>query len=235
MVALAQIPDASVHMILADLPYGTTYAKWDSVIPMARLWEQYKRIIIGNGAIVLHASQPFTSMLVCSNPGWFRHEWIWDKENATNFTNAKRGPLKQHEEILVFAAGQVPYYPIKTQGKPNHKQGAAARNYDSETMLVRSRAPDDESGLKYPKSILYFPKHSSQCRYHPTEKPVALSEYLVKTYTQEGEVVLDNTMGSGTTGVACVRTNRKFIGMEIDEGHFNSACSRMMAEGMSKS
>jgi site-specific DNA-methyltransferase (adenine-specific) len=218
--------DGSVHSVITDLPYGTTYAPWDSVIPLDQLWLQYERIIRGRGALVFNASQPFTTTLIQSNLRWFKYEWIWDKHNPTNFANAKRQPLKQHENIVVFSRGQSPYYPIKTPGPPNHKQGKSKTN-TSETRLISGRVDDDLSGMKYPKSILHFPKHSSQCGLHPTQKPLELISYLVRTYTQEGEVVLDNTMGSGTTGAACVKDNRKFIGIEKEQKYFDIACKRI--------
>lgn len=220
------IPDNSVHCVLVDLPYSTSYAPWDSIIPLDKLWEQYKRIIIGNGACVFTASQPFTTTLIQSNFPWFRYEWIWDKQNPANFANAKKQPLKQHENIIVFSRGQSPYYPIKTPGKPNHKQGVSKKNI-SETRLISERVDDDLSGMKYPKSILYFPKHSSQCKFHPTEKSLYLMKYLLKTYTQPGEVVLDNTCGSGTTLLAALQDGRKFIGIEKEQKYFEIACKRL--------
>lgn len=226
---LPQLPNASVHCIIADLPYGTTYAAFDSPIPLDKLWEQYNRLIIGNGAMVFTASQPFTTVLIHSNIKNFRYEWIWDKQNPTNFANAKKQPLKQHENVVVFSKGQSPYYPIKTPGKPNHKQGKSQINV-SETRLISGRAADDLSGMKYPKSILNFPKHSSQCGLHPTQKPLPLMEYLVQTYTLSGETVLDNVMGSGTCGVACARTGRRFIGIEKDEKYFQIAKKRIEVE-----
>lgn len=223
---MKDIPDKSIDMVFADLPYGTTYAKWDSVIPMHLLWDEYERVIKDNGAICLTASQPFTSMLVASKPEWFRCEWIWNKENPTNFANANRQPLKQHEEVLVFGKWGTVYYPQKVKGKPNHVQGKSSTNV-SETRLISDRVGDDLSGMKFPKTIIAIPKHSSQCGNHPTEKPVALMEYFIKTYTLEGETVLDNTMGSGSTGVACVNTNRDFIGIEKDEDYFLIAKQRI--------
>lgn len=223
---LLTIPAGSIDMIFADLPYGTTYAKWDSIIPMNILWPLYGKIIKDNGAIVLTASQPFTSMLISSKPEWFRCEWIWNKENPTNFANANRQPLKQHEEVLVFGKNSTVYYPQKTLGKPNHIQGKSTKNI-SETRLISDRVEDDLSGLKFPKSILTIPKHSSQCGNHPTEKPVALMEYFIKTYSLEGETVLDNCMGSGSTGVACVNLNRNFIGIEKEVKYFEIAKNRI--------
>jgi DNA modification methylase len=226
---LPQLPDQSIHCVIADLPYGTTYAAWDSVIPLDKLWEQYKRLIIGNGALVFTASQPFTTILIQSNLEWFKYCWVWDKENPTNFANAKKQPLKQHEDVVVFSKGQSPYYPIRTPGKVNHKQGKSKKNV-SETRLISERAADDLSGLKYPKTILHFPKHSSQCGLHPTQKPVSLIRYLVETYTQTGEVVLDNVMGSGTCGISTLQTGRKFIGIEKDTQYFATAYKRIEEE-----
>jgi len=202
----------SVDMILCDLPFGMTNAVWDVSVNLKKLWEQYGRIIKDNGAIVLHASQPFTSELVCSKREWFRCEWIWDKKNPTNFANAKNHPMKTHESILVFGKGKTVYFPIMEQGDKNHSRGKRFNSGKSDLFHADPKyTVDNFSGIKYPKSIVYFPKHTSQCKYHPTQKPVALLEYLIKTYTLEGETVLDNTMGSGSTGVACVNTNRNFM------------------------
>ena len=226
---MPDLVDHSIHSVITDLPYGTTYCAWDTIIPLNKLWEQYKRLIIGTGAILSTANQPFTTTLIQSNLAWFKYEWIWDKENASNFANSKKQPLKQHENVIVFSNGQSPYYPIKTPGKPNHKQGNSTINA-SESRVISGRSPDDLSGMKYPKSILHFPKHSSQCGLHPTQKPIELMEYLVKTYTQEGEMVLDNAMGSATTGVACLRNKRQFIGIEKDNESFDIACKRLKEE-----
>lgn len=225
---MKDIPDGSIDMIFADLPYGTTYAKWDSIIPMNLLWVEYERIIKDNGAICLTANQPFTSMLVVSKPDWFRCEWIWNKENVNNFGNANRQPLKQHEQVLVFGKKGTVYYPQKTQGKPNHAQGSKQRERTAETNNIDpSKATEDFSGMKFPKTIVTIPKHSSQCGNHPTENPVALMEYFIKTYSLEGETILDNTMGSGSTGVACINTKRDFIGIEKDDHYFEVAKKRI--------
>jgi site-specific DNA-methyltransferase (adenine-specific) len=181
-----------------------------------RLWPQCERVIRGNGAMVFTASQPFAAALVASRMKLFRYEWIWDKENAANFANARRQPLKQHESVLVFARGQTPYYPIKTPGRKNHGQGKGTVNV-AETRLIFERGPDDLSGMKYPKSILYFPKHSSQSKHHPTQKPVELMDYLIRTYTQPGENVLDPCTGSGTTLVAARLSGRRAVGIETEE------------------
>ena len=224
---MKRIPDKSIDMILADLPYGTTNCKWDTIIPLEPLWEQYERIIKDNGAVVLTASQPFSSALVMSNPKLFRYEWVWDKKNPTNFAMAKKQPLKYHETILVFAKKQTEYYPIKWRGKPNHKQGLLKNDQQSEVYGKIKRTKDNLSGMKYPRSIIEISKHSSQGGLHPTQKPVALFEYLVKTYTNEGDVVLDNCMGSGTTAIAAMNTNRNFIGFELDETYYNIANERI--------
>ena len=224
---MKRIPDKSIDMILADLPYGTTNCKWDTIIPLEPLWEQYERIIKDNGAVVLTASQPFSSALVMSNPKLFRYEWVWDKKNPTNFAMAKKQPLKYHETILVFAKKQTEYYPIKWRGKPNHKQGLLKNDQQSEVYGKIKRTKDNLSGMKYPRSIIEISKHSSQGGLHPTQKPVALFEYLVKTYTNEGDVVLDNCMGSGTTAIAAINTNRNFIGFEMDENYHKLANQRI--------
>lgn len=227
---LAKIKDNSIDMIFADLPYGTTYAKWDSILPLDKLWREYNRIIKDNCAIVLTASQPFTSKLILSNLDQFRCEWIWNKENAANFANAKHQPLKQHENVLIFSRGKTRYYPQKVQGNPNHIQGKNAKKNVSELRLINERVEDDISGMKYPKTIVTFSKHSSQSGLHPTQKPVDLMRYFIKTYSLENEIVLDNTMGSGSTGVAALLENRKFIGIELEEKYFYIAKERIEKE-----
>lgn len=227
---MALMPTASVDLIAADLPYGTTYANWDIHIPIKPLWDQYKRLLKERGAIVLTASQPFTSMLVASNPEWFRCEWIWNKVYGANFANANKQPLKVHESVLVFGQGQTTYNPIKIEGAKNHKQGRKMAPADRDTMLIKERGADDLSGLKFPGSIQEFPKHSSQCGQHPTQKPVALMDYFIRTYSNPGETVLDNSMGSGSTGIAAVLAGRRFIGIEKDEKHFATAQRRLAAE-----
>lgn len=223
---MKEIPDDSIDLILADLPYGTTYSSWDSIIPFEPLWEQYRRIAKDDAAIVLTSNQPFTSALVMSQPKLFRCEWVWDKTNASNFANAKRQPLKQHETVLVFSKKASRYFPQMVKGKPNHSQGGSKIN-KSDTRLISGRSPDDLSGLKYPKTILDFPKHSSQVGLHPTQKPVALMEYLIRTYSREGELVLDNCIGSGTTAVAAINTKRRWIGMEKEDKYFEIARDRI--------
>lgn len=224
--AMKDIPNGVVDMILADLPYNTTYAEWDSEIDLALLWPEYLRLIKDNGAIVLTASQPFTSKLVLSKPELFRHEWIWDKKNAANFANANVGPLKQHENIVVFGKSRVVYNPIKVKGKPNHAQGKNAGKNISETRLISDRVADDLSGMKFPKSIIEFPKHSSQGG-HSTQKPVDLFEYLIKTYTNANELVLDNTAGSGTTAIAAINSNRRWVCIEKKKEFYDKAIERI--------
>jgi site-specific DNA-methyltransferase (adenine-specific) len=226
---MKHIPDASIDMVLCDLPYGTTYCSWDALIPFESLWNQYCRITKENAAIVLTASQPFTSALIMSNPKMFKYEWIWDKTNPTNFPNAKRQPLKQHESIIVFYRKQCYYDPQMVSGKPNHKQGKSTSRH-AETQLISGRAPDDLTGMKYPKSILLFPKHSSQGGLHPTQKPVDLFRYLIRTYTKPREIVLDNCIGSGTTAIAALRENRQFIGIEKERKYVDISLDRILQE-----
>lgn len=219
---MKDIPDGSIDMILADLPYGTTACKWDTIIPFEPLWEQYRRIIKPNGAIVLTASQPFTSALVMSNPTMFKYCWVWNKKQTGNPFLAKKQPLKIHEDIVVFNTHH--YRPIMRIGKERNKGGARR----SLLFEDRSDEPTVRNNTYYPTSILDFTNSSKKAdRQHPTQKPVALFEYLIKTYTSEGDLVLDNCMGSGTTGVACKNLNRNFIGMEKDDHYFNIAKERI--------
>ncbi len=229
---MKSIPDGNIDMILCDLPYGTTVCKWDTVIPFVPLWEQYERIIKPNGAIVLTASQPFTSALVMSKPKLFKYEWVWDKIKPTGMLNASHQPLRRHENILVFCKKKSIYNPQKTQNpkgiekrnlykyqRENEggetvgmiKQGGTSSNYEADKLL--------------PVSIQQFSKDNKPI--HPTQKPVALFEYLIKTYTNEGDLVLDNCMGSGTTGVACKNLNRDFIGIELNQKYFEIAEKRI--------
>ena len=219
---MKDIEDKSIDMILCDLPYGNTRNKWDSIIPLESLWEQYNRVIKDNGAIVLFSQQPFTSILVTSNRKYYRHEWIWEKEQGTGFLNAKKMPLKNHENILVFYKKAPTYNPQMRLGfKPyKTKKGHHGSNYGQDKGALT-----ESSGERYPLTVVKFSRDKDKL--HPTQKPVELLEYLIKTYTNEGEVVLDNTMGSGSTGVACVNTNRNFIGIELNEEYFNIAKERI--------
>ncbi len=225
---MKDIPNGSIDMILADLPYGTTACKWDSIIPLEPLWKQYERIIKDNGAIVLTSSQPFTTDLINSNRKIFKYEWIWEKTKGGAFVHANRMPMKRHENVLVFYKKQPTYNPQKTKA-PEHlidkrktiNNSRSVKDY-TYTGLRPIRKKDD--GTRFPISVIHV---NSETGLHPTQKPVALFEYLIKTYTNEGDVVLDNTMGSGTTGVACVNTNRSFIGMELDDKYFEIAKKRI--------
>jgi DNA modification methylase len=223
---MESFPAHSVNAIISDLPYGTTYAPWDSVIPLVDLWHGLCRVLVPGGAVVFTASQPFTSALVTSNLKWFRCEWIWDKVNAANFANSKKQPLKVHENVLVFCEHQPLYKPERVPGAINHTQGRSQSNV-SETRLISGRVADDLSGLKYPKSIQTFPKHSSQCRLHSTQKPLSLMRYFVRTYTNEGDVILDPACGSGTTCVAALTENRHFLGIDNNEDCYTTATKRV--------
>lgn len=229
---MKDIPDGSVDMILCDLPYGTTACKWDTIIPFEPLWEQYERIIKDNGAIVLTASQPFTSALIMSNPKMFKYEIIWEKSKASNFLLAKKQILKAHENVLIFYKKTATYNPQKTQGKPYSGDKRAGKKGSLTDVFNNVPNPTfrngSKDGLRYPRSVQYFKTSESEGKTtHPTQKPVALFEYLIKTYTNEGETVLDNCMGSGTTGVACKNLDRNFIGMELDETYFQIAKDRI--------
>ena len=219
---MKDIPDTSIDMILCDLPYGTTKNKCDSVIPLNKLWKQYERMIKDNGAIVLFSQMPFSAELVHSNLKLFKYEWIWQKDNGTGFLNAKKMPLKVHENILVFYKKLPLYNPqMRTGFKPYKcKQGRHSTNYGA----YEQGHITESNGERYPIDIIKFKKDSGL---HPTQKPVELLEYLIKTYTNEGETVLDNCMGSGSTGVACINTNRNFIGYELDEHYFQIAKERL--------
>ncbi len=220
---MSKLEDKSIDMILADLPYGTTKNKWDSIIPLDKLWGQYNRIIKDNGAIVLFGQQPFTSVLVSSNLKMYKYDWTWIKDAGTGFLNAKKMPLKDSETISVFYKKLPTYNPQMRVGfKPyTAKQGAKK----SENYGKQSGAVTVSNGERYPLTTIHFSRDKDKI--HPTQKPVALLEYLIKTYTNEGEVVLDNAMGSGSTGVACGRTGREFIGIELNENYFNIAKERI--------
>lgn len=238
---MAGLEDASFDAIITDPPYGTTACKWDSVIPFAPMWEQLKRLAKPNAAIVLFGSQPFTSALVMSNPGWFKYEWVWEKGRATGFVHAKNKPLKCHENLLVFSSGttvhknqsdrRMTYHPQMSPGKPYKKTvtrpNAGMMNHaPSAANLAFVGTVNENNGTRYPRSVVFESLHNVGLL-HPTQKPVALMEYLVKTYTNEGDMVLDFTMGSGTTGVACVKLGRGFVGIDDDEGYYAIAQQRI--------
>ena len=223
---MKDIPNKSIDMILCDLPYGTTQNKWDSVIPLEPLWEQYKRIIKDNGVIVLTSQGIFTAKLILSNEKWFKYKWVWEKSKATNFLNAKKQPLRKHEDICVFYNKQPKYNPQMTEGEPYDK--GIRKNQLTGSYGEFNPVHVKSEGKRYPTDVVYFKTAESEGKvYHSTQKPVELLEYLIKTYTIEGELVLDNCMGSGSTGVACLNTNRNFIGMELDENYFNIAKERI--------
>jgi site-specific DNA-methyltransferase (adenine-specific) len=219
LAEMAEIPDNYVDMVMCDLPYGTTQNKWDSIIDLTQLWKQYKRIC--KGAIVLTAAQPFTSVLVMSNVREFKYQWVWQKEAGTGLLNAKKQPLRDHEDVAVFYSFQPVYNPQFTVGKPYVcKKGGETSNYNPSGTVVTVN-----EGTRCPKTVLQFTRDKNKI--HPTQKPVALMEYLIKTYTNEGMTVLDNCMGSGTTGVACANLNRNFIGIEQDAAYFKIASERI--------
>ena len=226
---MASIPDGSVDLILCDLPYGTTACKWDTVIPFEPLWAHYKRIAKRNAAIVLTASQPFTTALIASNYADFKYAWHWDKVNGVrNHLNAKRQPMRRVEDVCVFYKVQPTYNPQMREGRyvSRKTQPGQSEGFGKVTAVDSGRQVD---GL-YPVDLIAIESHNPNASFHPTQKPVALMEYLIRTYTQEGETVLDNCMGSGTTGVACVRTGRDFIGIEQDPHYFAIATSRIYSE-----
>lgn len=223
---MQDLPTNSVDMVLCDLPYGTTDCKWDSIIPFDMLWKQYERIAKDNGAIVLFSAQPFTTKLIHSNLKRFKYCWYWKKRNATGFTYARYQPMRCIEDICVFYKKRPTYNPQGLQRIENPQTKKHKKGQGGELWSMRSRKNEYTPRFKnYPKHILEFGKDTE--RHHPTQKPVALLEYLIKTYTDEGETVLDNCMGSGSTGVAAANTNRRFIGMEITEQYYNIAKDRI--------
>ena len=220
---MKDIPDKSIDMILCDLPYGTTACSWDSIIPFEPLWEQYERVIKDNGAIVLFGSQPFTTKLINSNIEKFRYCWVWNKRKGGNIFNLKHQPYKIHEDICVFSKNTHRYLPIMTPQKQRKSKtygiGEALGGGDYGDVRIYKE--------KNPQSIIEISNANQKGKSHPTQKPVALLEYLIKTYTNEGDTVLDNCMGSGTTGVACANTDRNFIGIELDDEYFEIAKERI--------
>ncbi len=220
------IPDNSIDCIITDPPYGTTACKWDSVIPFDKMWKQLNRIIKTNGAIVLFGSQPFTSALIMSNSKLFKYEWIWKKSRPANFMNAKFQAMKIHENIIVFGIGKTKYNPIKELGNKNH--ATKSRNSFKESIYNERQPirPPDTNEMKYPKSIIEVKSSNNIKNEHPTQKPLELMEYLIKTYSNENDMILDFTMGSGTTCLAAKNLNRKFIGIEKEPKYYEIACQR---------
>ena len=225
---MQDIPDGSVDMILCDLPYGTTACKWDAIVPFEPLWEQYERVIKPNGAIVLTASQPFTSALVMSNPNIFRYDITWDKVAVSNPFLANKQPLRSHEDILVFYKKQPTYNKQMREGT-RWRRGGAKDKWTTGTLGKSSlhKKGDDTSNLKNPNTVLTISNADKTNRVHPTQKPVALFEYLIKTYTNEGETILDNCIGSGTTAIAALNTGRFFIGIEKEKDYVDIADKRL--------
>jgi len=220
------LPEKSIDMILSDLPYGATNCSWDTIIPFEPLWSQYERIIKDNGAIVLTGAEPFSSFLRLSNLKLYKYDWVWDKVKGTGFLNAKKQPMRNHELISVFYKKQPSYHPQMTQG---HKLKKSYRSINHQTAVYGDMRNDNEycSTERYPRSIQVFSSDTQKSALHPTQKPVALFEYLIKTYTNKGEIVLDSCMGSGTTAIACQNTDRKYIGFESNREYFEKSLERI--------
>jgi len=232
---MKDIPNGSIDMILCDLPYGTTACKWDTIIPFDKLWEQYERIIKPNGAIVLTASQPFTSYLITSNIKLFKYALVWSKKMTSGFANAKFQPMKSHEDVLVFCKSKTVYNPQMVKRSDaelkrlSHKSVNTTSSEHTKSMIGKSGNRYDNL-YKYPNSIIDIVgvmNNGGEKLPHPTQKPIALFEYLIKTYTNEGELVLDNTAGSGTTAIACLKTNRQFIVMEKEQKYYDIILKRV--------
>lgn len=244
LIGMKRIPNNSIDMILCDLPYGTSASSWDKKLPMDLLWQEYKRIIKPNRAIVLFSQQPFTSLLINSNIDMWKYNWVWEKDNGTNFMNSHYCPLKITEDICVFGTGATSfvkngenliYNPQMSEGKPyTTRSGKQKEN----SAVVRAGGKSgrenchgyltENKGERFPKNLIKFNRDKDKL--HPTQKPIALCEYLIKTYSNEGEVVLDNCMGSGTTAIACMRTGRNYIGFELDEKYYNIIVERIEKE-----
>ncbi|MDE1170906.1 MAG: site-specific DNA-methyltransferase [Verrucomicrobium sp.] len=215
--------------IITDPDYGTTYQKWDKGLDLSAWWVWINKTLTPGGTAAFTSSQPFTSKAVMSRPEWFRWAWVWDKKNPTNFPNAKRQPLKVHEDVLVFCDRQPTYHPQMTKGSVNHSQGKSKENV-SDYRLISKRAADDLSGMKYPTSIIQYAKHSSMCRWHTNQKPIELMIYLIKTLTNEGDLIIDSHAGSGTTLIAARACGRRAIGIEQDTAIAETAVERLRME-----
>jgi DNA modification methylase len=232
---MKEIPDNHIDMVFCDLPYGTTRNSWDTIIPFDELWESYNRIVKENGAIVLTSQQPFTSKLIMSNLSDFRYEWIWEKNKSTGHLNAKKMPMKSHENVCVFYKNLPTYNPQKTTGhkpfgavkpKDNIPEPEVKRNYNH---VNKQLGNDGKTTDRYPRSIQKFSviNNDNKEKWHPTQKPVGMIEYFIKTYSNENDIILDNCMGSGSTGIACLNFNRKFIGIELNDEYFDKAKERI--------
>lgn len=223
LLHMKNIPSQSIDMILCDLPYGISNCSWDKVIPFDELWFQYKRIVKENGAIALFAQQPFATDLIHSNRSWFRYEWIWEKSRALGYYNSKRMPLRCHENILVFYKKLPTYHPQFTKGKPYTRESVShAKVYRPREQKAKIM---ENPGIRYPRDVIYMASHVGHTD-HPTQKPVKLLKYLIKTYTNPGDIVLDNCMGSGSTAVAAIETGRNFIGIDIEKEYVEKAKAR---------
>ena len=220
---MKEIPDKSIDMILTDPPYGTTACKWDTIIALDKLWNECRRIIKPNGGVLLFSSQPFTTILNYSNIKEFRHEWIWEKEQGANFMNVKYQPYKVHEIVSVFSKEKCNYYPQMTDGKPYISGKGTSGDITGNVIKTQTK----NNGTRYPRSIQKFTTDKAKGSFHPTQKPILLLEYLINTYSKQFETVLDFTMGSGSTGVACINTNRNFYGIELDTTYFEIANKRI--------
>ena len=230
-----QLPDGSVDLVLADLPYGKTQNHWDSEIDIGELWKQYKRVLKSNGVVALFGMEEFSATLIVSNLDWYKYKWYWAKDRGTGFLNAKKMPLRKIEEILIFSPakiGSFTYLPIMTKGKPNHSVGKAEGRDQGEVSRNNNygnlKKVNTNGDMKYPTTLLEFPRDKEKL--HDTQKPVGLAEYFIETYSYTGEVVLDNVMGSGTSGIAALKKGRKFIGIEKDFNYFEVAKNRITEE-----
>jgi site-specific DNA-methyltransferase (adenine-specific) len=232
LALMSQLEPGSVDLVLADLPYGTTACRWDSVIPFGPLWAHYRRLLKPDGAVVLTACQPFSTKLINSNPKWFRYELVWDKVSTTGFLDANRRPMRRHELVLVFSPKAPPYRPQFEPGEPYRttRKGKAIEVLGNKKATLQDRETVN-LGRRYPTSIIRFSNSTFAVgrKVHPTQKPLALMDYLVRTFSDAGDLVLDNTMGSGTTGEACQRAGRRFVGIEADPGYFELATRRLDA------
>lgn len=233
---MRDIPDKSVDAIICDLPYGTTACSWDTIIPFDKLWEQYKRIAKPKAPIVLFGSEPFSSLLRASNIHSYRYDWVWEKGVGVNFLQAKRQPMKNFENIVVFGFESPNYYPQMTKRGTPLKKSKNSNNGGEVMGDIRGQKAKGFNGktyeYKYPEAVLHFNsrKNKDKFAFHPTQKPIDLIRYLVRTYSNEGDTILDNCMGSGTTAIACIREHRHFIGFELNEDYYEKACKRIAAE-----
>ena len=224
---MKQIPDGSIDCVICDLPYGTTDCKWDSVIPFEPLWEQYRRVVKPNGHVVLFGSEPFSTMVRMSNLDWYKYDWIWKKTKAVGFMNAKNAPLRDYENICVFCDGASRYNP---QGLIKQKSHNSRPSFKEDNIYGKRHEFADSEYTNYPKQVIEFANPSGAGHLHPTQKPVDLIAYLVRTYSNEGDTILDNCMGSGTTAIACIKEKRHFVGFELNKEYYEKAVKRIEAE-----